>query len=137
MSKSIRLAIVDPYQPVRYSLRLLLEDTPDICFVGEANAATAMLDICEHARPDVMLFDFASQVEDVYLIKQFRQRHPELKVLVLTTNMDANCVRTAIRAGVNGYVFKALELNELRQAIRAVHQGKQVFDPEIEKFISD
>ncbi len=136
MFSPIRIAIVDPYRIVRDSLKLIFEDCPEFLFVGEASSARQMLSLCGLVKPNVVLFDFAAQVNDVYIIEELLKLYPLVKVLVLTTNLEAESVRNTVRAGASGYLYKAIASSELEQAIRAVYLGKRVFDTEVETLIS-
>ncbi len=132
MSSPIRIVIVDPFVEVRQSLKLLFEDSRVIHLVGEANSAEEMPSICEQAKPHVVVFDFASKTRDIFIIKQLLRLHPEVKVLVLTANMEKECVSQAIQYGAMGYLYKGVGMNELVEAIHAVYHGKRVFDEDIE-----
>lgn len=137
MNTSIRIAIVDPYERVRDALKIVFEDCPDLLFVGEAQSAQQMLSLCGLVRPDVVLFDFGSKDNDIGVIEQLRSLYPEVKVLVLTANMEIECVRTAIRAGANGYIYKMVNRAELQDAIVRVYNSQQFIDKDVEYAMSN
>jgi DNA-binding NarL/FixJ family response regulator len=135
MNTPIRIAIVDPHEIVRMGLKCSFEDSLTIRLVGEASTAQDMLSLCGQATPDVILFDFAYQSEAIGVINQLHCQYPHIKVLVLTANLEADYALNAIQAGVNGYLFKKVNLDELEQAIVRVYNGQPVFDQEVEKFL--
>lgn len=77
MNTVIRIAIVDPYDQVREALKIVLEDCPNLLFVGEARSAQEMLSLCGLVDPDVILFDFGLNDGDIRMIDQLRSLYPE------------------------------------------------------------
>lgn len=137
MNTTIRVAIVDPYDSVREALKIVLEDCPNLLFVGEAQSAQKMLSLCGLVNPDVILFDFGLNDGDIGMIEQLRGLYPQVKVLVLTANLEPECVRNAIRSGASGYIYKMANIAELQQAIVSVKNRQRVVDQDIANLLSD
>ena len=63
--------------------------------------------------------------------RQIRAKHPEVKILVLTTYADDEWVFDAIQAGASGYLLKDTPREELIKAVRGTVTGKTYVDPSI------
>jgi DNA-binding NarL/FixJ family response regulator len=83
-------------------------------------------------RPDVALVDLRMPgLDGVATIRALRERHPEVRVLVLTTFDTESDVVSAIEAGATGYLLKDAPRAELFRAIRAAARGEAVLAPAV------
>ncbi len=129
---SIRLVLVDDSSLVRAGLRVLLEGVPDLVIVGEAASAREADDVCARSRPDVVLLDIRlPDGTGLDVCRRLRARHPELKVLFLTSSDSPEIVDEAVRAGAHGYLLKEVDGPGLLQALRAVAAGQSILDPQV------
>jgi DNA-binding NarL/FixJ family response regulator len=131
MSK-IRVLVVDDHAILREGVRALLQLQPDIEVVGEADSGTGAIEGVARLDPDVLLMDIAMPglggIEATIELKKLGRR---AKVLILSQYEDREYVRRLLKAGVSGYVLKKSAGAELANAIRAVHRGGLVLDPEV------
>jgi len=131
MSK-IRVLVVDDHAILREGVRALLQLHPDIEVVGEADSGTGAIEQVGKLDPDVVLMDIAMPglggIEATIELKKLGRR---AKVLILSQYEDREYVRRLLKAGVSGYVLKKSAGAELANAIRAVHRGGLVLDPEV------
>jgi DNA-binding NarL/FixJ family response regulator len=63
--------------------------------------------------------------------RRIRTKHPEVKVLVLTTYADDEWVFDAIQAGAGGYLLKDAPRDDIIKAIRGTAAGKTYLDPSV------
>jgi DNA-binding NarL/FixJ family response regulator len=131
MSK-IRVLVVDDHAILREGVRALLQLHPDIEVVGEADDGARAIEAVGRLDPDVVLMDIAMPglggIEATIELKKLGKR---AKVLILSQYEDREYVRRLLKAGVSGYVLKKSAGAELANAIRAVHRGGLVLDPEV------
>lgn len=131
MSK-IRVVVVDDHAILREGVRALLQLQSDIEVVGEADSGTGAIEAVGRLDPDVVLMDIAMPglggIEATIELKKLGRR---AKVLILSQYEDREYVRRLLKAGVSGYVLKKSAGAELANAIRAVHRGGLVLDPEV------
>ncbi len=98
---------------------MLLKLEPDIQVIGTADDGLRAIEWCEKEKPDLVLMDLKMPIMNgVEATRQIRTKHPELKILVLTTYADDEWVFDAIRAGASGYLLKDTPRDELIKAIR-------------------
>jgi DNA-binding NarL/FixJ family response regulator len=128
----IRLLIADDHPVVRDGLRGMVAAEPDLEVVGEAGNGLEALALVPRVRPDVALVDLRMpELDGVATIRALRQRHPEVRVLVLTTFDTERDVVSAIEAGATGYLLKDAPRAELFRAIRSAARGESVLAPEV------
>src|SRR5512139_280138 len=128
-TRLIQVLIVDDHTMVRRGLQILLDQFPGIKVVGEAANGLQAIEVVSRLQPDVVLMDLVMPVMDgIEAIQRIIALHPDQYVIVLTASSDGETFVQAIQAGVQGYVVKDLDPEELVQAIRNVHQGRPEFD---------
>jgi DNA-binding NarL/FixJ family response regulator len=128
----IRVVVVDDHQVVRHGLRTFLDVQDDIEVVGEAGDGNEAVErVCE-LTPDVVLLDLKlPTVDGVETLRMLRDRGVSAKVLILTSFTEPTSVVPALRAGASGYLFKDVAPEALAQAVRAVHAGQVLLEPDV------
>ncbi|MGO2111117.1 MAG: response regulator, partial [Pseudoclavibacter sp.] len=133
MTDPIRVLLVDDHRLVRTGFQLILEAEDDMVVVGEAeNGADAIARVGE-LRPDVVCMDVQMPVmggidATAGIVAEHAGR---VRVLMLTTFHDDDAVRAALRAGASGFVLKNSPPETLIEAIRVIHQGDALLDPQV------
>ncbi|MER8237262.1 response regulator [Streptomyces sp. NPDC101490] len=130
--KRIRVLLVDDHQVVRRGLRTFLEVQDDIEVVGEASDGAEGVARAEELRPDVILMDVKMPGTDgMEALKRLRGLANPARVLVVTSFTEQRTVVPALRAGASGYVYKDIDPDALAGAIRSVHAGHVLLQPEV------
>lgn len=120
----IRLLLVDDQTIVRKGLKVLLESRQGFQVVGEAENGREAIAQVEALQPDVVLMDVRMpEMDGVAATKIICQQHPATCVLVLSTFDEDDYVSRAMQCGAKGYLLKDSQVEELAQAIQAVHRG--------------
>ncbi len=129
---AIRVCLVDDQRLMREGLRTLLELEEGIAVAGEAENGLEAVEVYEHLAPDVVLMDIRMpEVDGVEATRRILARHPEAKVVILTTFDDDNLVFDGLRAGALGYLLKDVSGRELAEAVRKVAGGGALIEPSI------
>ena len=127
---TIRLLIAEDQRLFRQSLRLLLDQEPDLQVVGEAADGAEAFDVACKLKPDLVLMDVdMPKLDGVTATKLIRGCLPEVKVLMLSVHDDDNRIVAAVQAGACGYILKDADHDEFLKIIRSTYQGKQVASP--------
>ncbi len=122
---STRVYLVDDHPLVREWLANLIQQQPGLSVCGEAENAGAALGGIGAARPDVAVVDLSLDGRSgLELIKDLKQLHPEVAVLVLSMHDEDLYAERVLRAGARGYVMKREVTKNIILAIRQVAQGK-------------
>lgn len=128
----IRVVIADDHGILREGIRALITLSSDIEVVAEVADGRAAVDSCKALDPDVVLMDIAMPgLGGLEATLELKREHPRTKVLVLTQYEDREYVRRFLKAGVSGFVLKKAAGSALIDAIRAVHGGGLVLDPQV------
>jgi DNA-binding NarL/FixJ family response regulator len=132
VAELIRVLIVDDHQVVRRGLRTFLEIQDDIEVVGEAADGDQGVARAEELRPDIVLMDVKMPGTDgIEALRQLRQLDNPARVLVVTSFTEQRTVVPALRAGAAGYVYKDVDPDALAGAIRSIHAGHVLLQPEV------
>jgi DNA-binding NarL/FixJ family response regulator len=128
----IRVLIADDHAILREGIRALLQLQPDIEVAGEASDGKQAIEAVTRLDPDVVLMDIAMPgLGGIEAALELQKLGTRARVLVLSQYEDREYVRRLLKAGVAGYVLKKSAGSELANAIRAVHRGGLVLDPEV------
>lgn len=132
MSEPIRILLVDDQQLMRDGLRTLLELEDDLVVSGEAEEGEAAIQQALTTRPDVILMDVRmAGMDGVEATRRLRTAWPEVRIIILTTFDDDEYIFEGLRAGAVGYLLKAISGQALADAIRKVHNGGALIDPNV------
>nr|WP_203618251.1 response regulator transcription factor [Streptomyces bauhiniae] len=124
--------LVDDHQVVRRGLRTFLEVQDDIEVVGEAADGAEGIARAEELRPAVILMDVLMPGTDgIDALRGLRERGNPARVLIVTSFTERRTVVPALRAGAAGYVYKDVDPDALAAAIRSVHAGHILLQPEV------
>jgi len=128
----IRILVADDHFVVRMGLTALVNTEPDLEVVGEAvDGAQAVAAFDKH-KPDLVLMDLRMPVKDgVRATAEIKAKHPNARVLMLTTFDGDTDIHRAIEAGAQGYVLKNTTGDKLIPALRAVAAGQRWIPKEI------
>ena len=128
----ISVLIVDDHPMLREGVAAVVELQPDMVVVGEAQGGEEAVARFEELRPDITLMDLRMPgMGGVAAIEAIRARHPEARIIVLTTYTGDAQALHALRAGAKGYLLKSGLRAELLDAIRNVHGGRRHLHQEI------
>lgn len=127
----LRLALVDDHEMVLRGLEAMLAQFPDdVVIVGSAPDVAEALAVIEAESPEVVLCDVRLGKESgLDLTRAVTERHPDVRVVMLTVYDDEHYLYQALRAGAVGYILKRVDGTELVGHLRRVRQGETVIDP--------
>ncbi|MEU9581257.1 response regulator transcription factor [Streptomyces chilikensis] len=132
MADPVKVLLVDDHQVVRRGLRTFLEVQDDIEVVGEAGNGEEGVARAQELRPDVVLLDIRMPGSDgIEALRRLRALGNPARVLVVTSFTERRTVVPALRAGAAGYLYKDVDPDALAAAIRSVHAGQTVLQPEV------
>jgi DNA-binding NarL/FixJ family response regulator len=125
-SASIRILVVDDFEPWRRSVCLVLNELSDVQVVGEAEDGWEAVQVAQRLKPDLILLDIGlPNLNGLEAAKRIRQAVPGARILFLTVDSDQDIVRAALTSGAQGYVLKTDAGTELLPAIAAILRGER------------
>jgi two-component system, NarL family, response regulator NreC len=134
--KQIRILLADDHNVMRRGLRLLLENQPGFNVVGEAADGRQAVEQAEAVQPDVAVLDIAMpNLSGIEAAQRITAMLPHIGIVILSMHSDEGYVLRALKAGAKGYLLKDSAEDDLIEAIKAVHEGKAFFSPEISNML--
>ena len=128
----IKILVADDHFVVRMGLTALVNTEPDLEVVGEAADGKQAVEGFEKHKPDLVLMDLRMPVKDgIRATAEIRAKHPNARVLMLTTFDGDTDIHRAMEAGAQGYVLKNSTGDKLIPALRAVAAGQRWIPKEI------
>ena len=130
-----RLVIVDDHPVVREGLKAFLELQFEVA--GEAGDAVSGLELVRKTQPELVLLDLQLPGENgLRLLPKLLNLDPPPKVLVLTSFLEEDYLREALRLGASGFLVKHSAPDRLADALRAALRGELPLDPEAARMLA-
>jgi len=135
---AIRILLADDHTVMRRGLRLLLESQPEFSVVAEAADGREAVQQAEYTHPDVAVVDIAMpKMSGIEAAERINTATPHTAIVILSMHSDEGYVLRALKVGAKGYLLKDSAEGDLIEAIKAVHQGKTFFSPEISRMLME
>ena len=129
-AEPIRAMIVDDHALFRRGLEMVLDSEPDIELVGQASDGAEAVEKAAESLPDVVLMDIRMpRSSGIEACRAMKEAAPSAKIIILTISDEEEDLFEAIRAGASGYLLKDIPLDEVADAVRAVHGGQSLINP--------
>ena len=128
----IRVLLAEDQAMLRGALAALLAMESDIEVLGSAPDGEAAWRDLQRLKPDVLVTDIEMPGLTGLELAQRLQRHGSpTRVVIVTTFARPGFLRRALDAGVGGYLLKDAPVEQLADAVRRVHGGGRVIDPQL------
>ena len=133
----IRVMLVDDHAVMRRGLASLLATCPELEVIGDAGDGETALKRADELHPDLVIMDLLMpRMDGAETTRRLWTRHPEIRVLVLTTSTSSDDLAHALEAGADGAVTKSSENQLLLTAIRSVAAGRKFVSKDISDLIA-
>ena len=120
----LRVLIADDHQLMLEAVRLTLDGQEDMEIVGEARLGTEILPRIRATDPDLVLLDVRMPgMDGLACLELIRERHPDVKVIMLSGSEDPEIIEAALRRGASAFVTKQIDPRDLSSAIRQAVEG--------------
>jgi CheY-like chemotaxis protein len=123
---TVRVLVVDDYEPFRRFVCLTLERILGLRVIGEASDGLEAVHKTEELQPDLIVLDIGlPTVTGIEAARRIRTLCPDCKILFLSQESSSDVVQAALSLGALGYVVKTAAGTELCAAVEEVCQGRQ------------
>jgi len=132
----IKVLIVEDHDLTREGLVYGIGKYPSIKVIGQAQNGEEAVKLVDEEKPDVILMDFALPIlNGIDATLRIKAKHPDIKILMLTSYSEQSKVFEAFSAGANGYCLKDVKTDRLAQIIEMLPDDVVWIDPSIASFI--
>lgn len=122
---SISILLADDHIIVRQGLKSLLEESPELKVVGEADNGRDAVQFAEELHPDIIVMDIGMpKLNGIEATRKITERNRRAKVIALSIHSDRRFVRNMFKAGAKGYLLKECAVDELIDAVQTVYDDK-------------
>lgn len=132
--KKINVVVTDDHKLFRKGIAALLSDFDFVGEIGEAGNGIELLNLLAsgHRLPDVILLDLNMPVMDgIEVQKRLNETYPDVKVIILTMEDDEQLILHLIEEGVDGYLLKNADTDEMELALKKVMERGLYFSTDI------
>jgi DNA-binding NarL/FixJ family response regulator len=128
----IAVAVCEDQPQILRSQVKILQESPEIEIAGTALSGETLLGLLEKRRPDVLLQDLGLPgMSGIEVTREVKRRWPAVEVLIFTIFDEEEKVIEAVKAGASGYLLKGASAEKIVEAIREVHAGGSVIQPNL------
>ncbi len=128
----INVMIVDDHKMIREGLKRILEFDGEVQVIEEADNGQECLNKLKTAKPDIILLDINMPVMNgIETLQALKKKRKKYKVLMLTVHNEVEYLLKAVDIGIDGYLLKDSDSNELKRAITSVNNGEKFIQPSL------
>nr|WP_042191385.1 response regulator transcription factor [Kibdelosporangium sp. MJ126-NF4] len=126
----VRIVLVDDHEMILQGLKsMLLPFRGRVQVLGQARNADDAVTVVSGLSPDIVLCDVRLQgASGLDLCRRLLERHPAVRIVLLSVYDDEQYLFQALRAGASGYLLKQITGEELVRQLERVHGGERVID---------
>jgi two-component system, LuxR family, secretion system response regulator SsrB len=125
-----RILLIEDHSFLSDGIKLLLSSLPDYQVVGAVADGLEAYSACQRLTPDIALVDLGLPgMSGNEVIRQLKQRWPEMIIIVLTAESAEHRARAALEAGAIAYILKKSSQQILLTALQMAALGRTFLDP--------
>lgn len=125
MDNVLRLAIVDPGDSTRESLKAMLLGLDTIWLEAECSRYEFFPDVIEQTHPDIAIIALDSNPDKALdLVSKLQSSSPQCAVFVISKSTDGSLILRAMRAGAKEFLTQPLRLDDLVEALDRLSERK-------------
>lgn len=131
-TERIKVVLVDDHTLVRDSIALMLQQIDDIQIVGSVSSGEEIVNKFRAFNPDVIIMDIMMKgMTGIEATRWLKERSSGIKIILLSSEIKKEFVTAGIQAGIDGYLPKDIEKDNLVDAIHTVMKGEKYFNQAI------
>jgi DNA-binding NarL/FixJ family response regulator len=125
-----RILVADDFPIVRSGLRKVLNATPDLEVVAEAEDGAEAVEKAIEEDVHLVILDVSMpRMTGIQAAAELHKRKPEIRVLILSMHDNEQFLFEALKAGASGYVLKSGADRDIIDAVRAAMRGESFLYP--------
>lgn len=134
--EEITICVADTHFLARKGLRAVLSEHPHYKVIAEVGDEEELLQYLRQTTPDVLIIDYNQPgYFDSNTIKNVKNLTPDLQVLVISSDEDKKNIDLVLEYGINSYLTKTCDEEEILDAIKATQRGDRFFCTKILNYL--
>ncbi len=134
----MKIILVDDHKIFRKGLRMVINSFPDTQVVAEAQNGKEFIELISRVDADIVFMDInMPELNGFETTKKATELKPELKIIAMSANNDINSIHKMLYAGVEGYIAKNADYEDIQTAIQKVAAGKHYFSEQILQTVTE
>jgi DNA-binding NarL/FixJ family response regulator len=132
------IVLADDHAMFRKGVKRILNETPGLEVVGEANDGLELLKLLQQTQPELILLDISMpHLRGLEATREIKKLYPQVKIILLTMHRTKQFLQQGLEAGAEGFLLKEDADIELLRAIQAVREGKRFISPLLTDELAD
>jgi len=122
-----RVLIADHSDLARIGLKAIFSKNKDIDIVGEAKSNQELLELVANVKPDVVIIDYTANNFNIEIVSECKVVQPSLRFIAITPLQSREVLINAIKNGINSYIKKDCDEQEILDSIPSTANGDKFF----------
>ncbi|MDW3190715.1 MAG: response regulator transcription factor [Cytophagales bacterium] len=128
----LKIIVADDHHLVRSGIVKILEEETSIEVISEVNNGKEAIDKCKILKPDILLLDLDMPIMNgLEAVPLLKESVPNLKIGILTMHKEKFLVEKLMKMGVDGYLYKSSDPQDLIYGVQKIAAGKRYYDSEV------
>jgi DNA-binding NarL/FixJ family response regulator len=120
----MKVLIADDHPLILAGIKHALEEAEGFEVVAETNNGAQVLPLVSQTKPDLALLDMRMPgMDGLTCLDRIRERHPNVKVVILSVSTDADVIQDVLNRGASAYIVKSVNPVDVPSALRQALEG--------------
>jgi len=124
---SFRVIIADHSDLARIGLKTIFKKNKEIKVIGEALTNDELLEMTATLQPDVIIIDYTAKNFDIEVVSKCKSLFSSVRFVAITPLQSAEVIINAIKNGINSYIKKDCDEQEILDSIPCTAKGEKFF----------
>lgn len=128
-----RVLLADDHSLVRDGVASIINSLEDFEVCGFANNGPEAIAAAELKQPEIILMDITmgDDINGLQASKEIKSQQPDTKIVILSMNLSEQYLSEVIKLGLEGYMVKGMDKNDLIDGLRKVRDGGRYYQGEV------
>jgi len=138
MPRQLKIAIIDDHPLFLMGIGMAMMPYYDLNYIRTFSSGKQFFASVNDFKPEVVLIDIVMpEMNGLQVAERLRRGYPDVKILVLSAETDETTVLKAMEIGVNGFISKASQPDDLYNAIETIADGADYFGCDISMILKE
>ncbi len=125
-----KILLADEQEIFRQGIRNVIGQIENTQICGEADNGHELIELSDKASPNLIVMGIDLPTSDgLKILDKIKKNNPEVRYLILTNTQKRNLIISALKYGVDGFIFKHEPSTDLLQAVQIIRDGGKYFSP--------